>query len=251
MPRRVAAFVYAIGSREQPGQVKIGCTAGTTEKETTAKITSRYRTVYREVNLYQLIPVALPKLLAEDILKDRLINYHRQGELYDLPCETVEDTGHLLSLVYGDLEVPFAEAHFVEVLDPKEHKRQIWRERRKVEEQAAQEVQSKRQRTEQIRAEGKRALQELAARKGRRKDLCQPPIDEWAAQHIAVGNVDDHITQSGIIRRFRDETRSTAQNSELNKVLHTCIPGKFRDMRWDNGKRTNIRSAYWGVIWAL
>ena len=66
---------------------------------------ARYRGQYRHLYIYQLVPTAMRKRDAEDIIKMRLDDCHHQCELYDLPSTSTEQTKRMLDNVYGELEV--------------------------------------------------------------------------------------------------------------------------------------------------
>lgn len=76
------AFCYAVGDARHAGEIKIGEMSALSFDAARSKLTARYKTVYgRALRVYKLIPVALPKRTAENVIKRELRDYHANGTL--------------------------------------------------------------------------------------------------------------------------------------------------------------------------
>ena len=191
MPRKYA-FCYAVGDGRHPGEVKIGNTSAETFESAVAKVTSRYRVTYgRCLIVYKVIPVALPKKDAEDIIKDMLSRHHACGELYDLPTEDVEDTQRFLDLVYADLDVPFAEAHHVDKPSPLDRKAELVRQREELVAREEDRVEHKRARLEMQKEEDERLLLDREEQRLARR--LEEELEEDAKREKKAAKMDEGV----------------------------------------------------------
>ena len=250
MPR-VYAFVYAVGDGRSPGEIKIGNTSAVSHEAAITQVTSRYKMVYgRCLEVFKVIPVALPKMQAEDIVKDLLATYHSCGELYDLPTADTAETQHFLDLAYADLEVPFADAHFVDKPSPADRKMELERERLQIVEREADRISRKRARVEERAAEDERVYRERRAQRINKRSekeekkeqkrksrvvaaasaLSQPADDvtAWANAHLETASSDLFVVLNTAFRQFHKDTgRHNIGKSTFSACLKQLFPHSF------------------------
>ena len=204
--RRVYAFCYAVGDARLHGEIKIGETGAETHAAAIANVRSRYKMVYRHLVVFKVIPVAIPKRDAEDIIKTKLAACHHGGELYDLPSASTDDTRRHLDLVFGELEVPFEAAHHVDKPYPENRRKELQQQRRDVELREEERLMRKRRRVEEraaadlaaaeLKEAARRAEKEEADRRaeerrrvkaqGKKVEATYDDVARWAREHIVV-----------------------------------------------------------------
>ena len=252
MPR-VYAFVYACGDGRSPGEVKIGNTSAVSHEAAISKVTSRYKMVYgRCLQVFKVIPVALPKMQAEDMVKDLLAPYHSCGELYDLPTADTAETQHFLDLAYADLEVPFADAHFVDKPSPADRKMELERQRLEIVEREADRISRKRARVEEQAAEDERIYQarlqkteQKAEKRLKQVDerSSQSDVEQWVQSH--VGRQDgQHFTLVDAYRHFKSNDGNVAQRVFKHK-LEKSLESQYHAFKKINGRA--VRNVFWNV----
>ena len=259
MPRKYA-FVYATGDGRHAGEVKVGNTSAENVKQAVAKVTSRYKTVHgRCPVVYKVIPVGLPKKDAEDIIKLKLAPYHNTGELFDLPTADIEETQRFLDLAYGDLEVPFADAHFVNKPSASDRKAEIEREREELVVRAEERLEHKRARLEAERVaeeehvrrrqetkrvkreaqreeEARRSAEDLAKRQEERaKREAASDVTQWLKDNVHQQDGEGFTLKDAHIL-FKAGGGETGRNHFRALVEAQLGSACFHPQKWDGHK---------------
>ena len=259
MPRKFA-FCYAVATGKRPGEVKIGNTSAESLQSAVANVTTRYKSVYgRELVVHKVIPVALPKKDAEDLIKDMYASYHTCGELYTLPTHDATETQRFLDASYAHLKVPMEDAYYVDVPSPADRKAALARQREEVVAREEALVARKRQKIAEreaaafaaetaaaARAEQKRAAEQAAAaaveqakrermeRSVERKG--EAHVDGWARERL-VRRAGGWVLLKTTVDRLNADSGLNLGKKVVSARLKSLFPGTFAQTKSIEGVR--------------